>query len=544
MTLQTIQLDNWGQFPESDGFSKSFLNQVLPEYLQKCRWFGAKNSKVRRFNAEVVIPLEDGAERFYMIIIEVIYETANTENFLLVLGKCQNDSKYPDAAKIATLDENGSEFLLIDALYYKRFRDYLFAKMISESSIDHDEGALNFSKGKILANRPNDESAPSVILNAEQSNTTIVFDDAYYLKIYRKLFRDANPDYELTYFLSEQAGFENCPKFAGSITWNRSKSYQVTIGLMQGKIENQGDAWTYMLGQVKKFYQQLESNEIAPSSLESVSLYKPKDPGQLSDHFKEAIGYDTIERIRKLAIRTAEMHLALYQEKYTQRFIPKSFNNDYRAWLLNRFIHHLDQRFFLMESNMHKFEGEALNYASEFLKYKPQIKDKILNFHSDDLNSMRIRIHGDYHLGQVILTEDDFYILDFEGEPEATIRDRKVKQPPMKDVAGMFRSFHYSIYATIFDENNPSNFTKEEQFEAGEKYYAALVSIFMNEYISIAYEQGLDIGYHHEIDFLLRYHILEKAIYELGYEINSRPDWVIIPLKGVLEIIRHDLNEQ
>lgn len=540
MNYEVLNVPDWKNFTQSNAFNEEFLGKILPVYLQKCRWFGAKNAKVRRFNSEVIVPLGESGDLFYMIIIEVMYETANTENFLLILGLSNED--LPEPAKIARLQTNGDEYLLVDALYCQNLRDFLFRKMLEKSSVPQEDGWISFEKGTILNGLDAKDPVSSTILNAEQSNTTIVFGDAYYLKIYRKLYRDANPDYELTYHLSEQAKFQNCPKFAGSITWNRTNSYQVTIGLMQGKIVNKGDAWNYMLGEVRSFYSRIEKRKLDVGSLPQYELYKPLKNTDISKDFLEIISQETIKNIRKLALRTAEMHLALYHEKFTRRFIPKAFNTDYKAWLLNRLIYHLDHRYYLMESNLHKFEGEALAFAKEFLRYKPQIKDKILNFHSSELNSMRIRIHGDYHLGQVILTDNDFYILDFEGEPEATIRDRKVKQPPMKDVAGMFRSFHYSIYATIFDQKNTFSLSREKQFEAGEKIYAVLVGLFMDEYVNKAFEDGLDIGYHHEIDFLLRYHILEKGIYELGYEINSRPDWVIIPLKGIMEIIKHDIH--
>ena len=112
----------------------------------------------------------------------------------------------------------------------------------------------------------------------------------------------------------------------------------------------------------------------------------------------------------------------------------------------------------------------------------------------------------------------------------------------MKDVAGMFRSFQYAIYAVIFDKKSKIRLNKEEQFQVGEKYYAALVNLFLDSYLEVAHQYGLDVGYSKEVDFLLRYHLLEKAIYEMGYELNSRPDWVVIPLKGVLDIIKHYVN--
>ena len=149
----------------------------------------------------------------------------------------------------------------------------------------------------------------------------------------------------------------------------------------------------------------------------------------------------------------------------------------------------------------------------------------------------RIRIHGDYHLGQILVQENDFCILDFEGEPESTIRDRKVKQPPLKDVAGLFRSFHYAIYSTILNNENQLKKEKEELFEFGELIYKYFISVFLETYREVTQAGNLSIGYTNERVYLLNYCLLEKAIYELGYELNSRPDWTIIPLKGITNIM-------
>jgi maltose alpha-D-glucosyltransferase/alpha-amylase len=134
-------------------------------------------------------------------------------------------------------------------------------------------------------------------------------------------------------------------------------------------------------------------------------------------------------------------------------------------------------------------------------------------------------------LGQVILSKGDFFILDFEGEPEATIRDRKVKQPPMKDVAGMYRSFQYAIYAVIFDPQAKIKLSKAEQFEVGEKYYAALVNLFLDKYMEVAFQYGLDVGYKKEIQFLLRYHCWKKRFMKWDMNlIRDRIGW-LSPLK-------------
>ena len=178
-----------------------------------------------------------------------------------------------------------------------------------------------------------------------------------------------------------------------------------------------------------------------------------------------------------------------------------------------------------------------MQLATEFLENKNEIRKRLVNFDWTTFKGERIRIHGDYHLGQVLVQDDDFCILDFEGEPESTIRDRKVKQPPLKDVAGLFRSFHYAIYSTIFNNGESYSKSQEELSEYGELLYKYMVAVFLETYRKITQEANLSIGYKNERIYLLKYCILEKAIYELGYELNSRPKWTIIPLKGIANIM-------
>jgi trehalose synthase-fused probable maltokinase len=202
-------------------------------------------------------------------------------------------------------------------------------------------------------------------------------------------------------------------------------------------------------------------------------------------------------------------------------------------------LYQFQNRLNTIENSMHKLDGLALELANEFLEKKNIIRKRFVDFDWTKLKGERIRVHGDYHLGQVLVKDDDFYILDFEGEPESTIRDRKVKQPPLKDIAGLFRSFHYAIYATIF--NNTESYKQEQEhlFEAGEVLYQYLKNVFLGTYVSKVQEANLNIGYNQERIFLLKYAMLEKAVYELGYELNSRPRWAVIPLKGISNIINN-----
>jgi maltose alpha-D-glucosyltransferase/alpha-amylase len=233
------------------------------------------------------------------------------------------------------------------------------------------------------------------------------------------------------------------------------------------------------------------------------------------------------------------MHIALGSEFEDTAFTPTRFNGDYTVWLKNRLLYQFQNRLNTVENNLHKLDGLALELANEFLEKKNLIRKRFVNFDWTKLKGERLRVHGDYHLGQVLIKGDDFFILDFEGEPESTIRDRKVKQPPLKDVAGIFRSFHYAIYATVFNNIKDYKHSQEDLFQASEILYQYFIGVFLGTYIDEIQDANINIGYHQERIFLLKYSLLEKAIYELGYELNSRPKWAVIPLKGISNIINN-----
>ena len=316
-----------------------------------------------------------------------------------------------------------------------------------------------------------------------------------------------------------------------------SDDVNITIGLMQKLVPNKGDAWEYFLKEIHKIYKNIDIKNIQYTNLPDVTLYDRLKITEVAPQIIDWLGLNILNKVKLIAKITAEMHVALGSEFADTAFTPTRFNGDYSVWLKNRLTYQFQNRLNLTENNFHKLEGYSLELAKDFLERKNEIRKRLVNFDWTKLKGERIRIHGDYHLGQILVQEDNFCILDFEGEPESTIRDRKVKQPPLKDVAGLFRSFHYAIYSTIF--NNEKEYTKsrEELFEYGELLYKYMVSIFMETYVATTKEANLHIGYRNERRFLLKYCLLEKAIYELGYELNSRPKWTIIPLKGIANIL-------
>lgn len=545
-----ITTDNtWDAIFEDANFVSHLVETIFPAYLQERRWFAAKTSALKQISIDKLLPFPlPTAKWAYLLVIEVIPDSGMAQQYFLPVAFIpkQAEAEQEPASLITPIIVNGESGLLTDALYTDVFRQQLFRYLLHNADVAVGNGFLRFLRGSVLkemaltATEPTEIIIPSRLLGVDQSNTSIVYDDRFFLKIYRRLFRDPNPDSEITYFLTERAGFRHSPRFAGSITWKRKNTYDVSIGLMQERIDNNGDAWPFMLQHSLSYFKHIEAKQIEVDSIEQVKLLRPRRISQLSENLVELIGFDVLKSIQQLALRTAQMHIALSSDMQDTRFVPQDFNNDFTVWLKNRLLYQFDIRCNLVEASLTRLSGLALDYAREFLQQKAQIINRILSFNELELTSRRIRIHGDYHLGQVLVTppNNDFCILDFEGEPENTIHDRKVKQSPLKDVAGMFRSFHYAIYATIFNEQNEFTYPRKQLFAAGEKYYAALVAIFMQTYLKTAQKHRLDIGYLPEIKYLLEYSLLEKAVYELGYELNFRPTWAIIPLQGVMQLLR------
>ncbi len=525
----------WGHIFDDQEFTIALTSSV-EKYMLTTRWYAAKGQDTKNFKITLRNALgTENKTLAHAIVIEVNFAAGFTEYYFMTLGFCLE----PDIDKkgvVSKASVGGKEGVVIDAVYWEDFRKFLFLSMTKQKKFESDGRTLLFEKGKVL--RSATEYKSSRVLGFDQSNTSLEFNEQYYLKIYRRLFQDVNPDLELTKYLSDDAGFKNAPSYVGSISWKNRGYSIISLGLMQGKIDNKGEAWALMIRDIKAYFERITSTKTSVKEIENIPLFERRKIDQLNDEIIDLVGFQTLKNVQKIATRIAEMHIALFKNRYDTAFNPSAFNSDYSVWQKNRIIYQFTARHILVEQHINELKGLAKEYAQLFLNARDEITTKFLEFEESLLNSQRIRIHGDLHLGQILASDDnDFFIIDFEGEPESTIRDRKVKQTPLKDVAGVLRSFHYAIYAVIFDDKFKSSMNEEELFMAGEKHYQCIVSVFLRTYLDTAMSSNMDVGYYPEIVYLLKYHLLEKAVYEIGYELKSRPDWAIIPLTGIKQIL-------
>jgi maltose alpha-D-glucosyltransferase/alpha-amylase len=521
----------WEQLIEDKDFIAVFLSDVLEEYIQKQRWFGGKSSKLKYIELSEYFRIQQDDEVYFGLILEVNFVEAFYHHYFLPISFV-SDEKFAKENRILPIQLKDQKGFIIDAMHLESFRKVVYQRISSALPIDKTPVQYHKTEGFKFP-----EYKSSRFMGVEQSNTSIIYNDAFILKFFRRIYADKNPDYEMSRFLSHTKEFKQTPPYLGSINIIDSENTNITIGLMQKLVPNKGDAWEYFLKELHLIFQNIDAKKISFEDLPNITIFERRKIEDLPPKIVDWVGLNLLNKVELLAKRTAEMHVALGSEFSDTAFTPTYFNGDYTVWLKNRLTYQFQNRLNLTENNLHKLEGYALQLAKEFLENKNSIRKRLVNFDWTKLKGERIRIHGDYHLGQILVQDDDFCILDFEGEPESTIRDRKVKQPPLKDVAGLFRSFHYAIYATIFSHQKEYQQEQEELFKYAELLYKYFVAVFLETYRAVTQENNLSIGYTNERRFLLKYCLLEKAIYELGYELNSRPKWTIIPLKGIANIM-------
>ncbi len=521
---------DWKNAFEDEEFVKVFSSDILENYIINKRWYGGKASTLKYIEVVDFFKITSKKNTYYGVLLEVNFKEAFYQHYFMPLAFMAEDELDTNTI-IAPVKMNGQAGFLVDALHQEDFRKLLFDNIVN--STNRTDLKVRLHKGEKLKEK---EYKSSKFMGVEQSNTSIIYNNSLVLKIFRRIYISTNPDYEISRFLTERMNFKNSPAYMGSISVGLSEG-NITLALMQELVPNQGDAWQFMLSEVDKIFENLKNKKINIAKLSDIELFKRLKINEVPHEIIDWAGLSIFMRIQTLATRTAELHIALGSDVHETAFTPTTYNGDYSVWLKNRLTYQFQNRLNILENNLHKLDGLALELANQFLDHKKEIRKLFLNFDWTNMKSERIRIHGDYHLGQVLVNGDDFYILDFEGEPESTIRDRKVKQPPLKDVAGMFRSFHYSIYATIFNNKDKYPFEQEELFRAGEILFKYFVGVFIQTYTHVAQGGNLNIGYRKEIDFLLKYCLLEKAVYELGYELNSRPRWAVIPLTGISSIM-------
>ncbi|HEX5247948.1 MAG TPA: phosphotransferase [Gaiellaceae bacterium] len=429
----------------------SFDEQVLIEHIVQQRWYGAKSREVAHASGLDTVALRSADPQYTLALAELRYDTGAHDIYQLLL---------PDEESFGVARE-------------------LVSAMRSGLTLQGAEGIVEFRPVAGFAGLGR-ELTDARDVGAEQSNTSVVFDDEIILKVFRRLEPGINPELEMLRFLTEHE-FPNIAALGGWYSYSGGP-LAATLGILQEYVRGGLDGW------------ELALNEIAD------------DPERF------------LSRLGRLGEVTGEMHSVLASDQNDPAFCPESPSVE-ALGLLTATVDEEIERVFLSLPD----EEESV---SPIAGRGEEVRDQLRQLTHAGAAGQFIRTHGDYHLGQTMWAGDDWVILDFEGEPARSLAERRRKRSALRDVAGMLRSFAYAASAVslLRDVEPPDGW--EEQARAR----------FLEGYFETVEPSLLPAG-QAAIERLLAVFELEKAVYELQYELNNRPDWVAIPVRGIQRLI-------
>ena len=515
----------------TNGQRAAIEHEILPRYLQTCRWFGSKARTFRSLKIVEQPSISDDADSAQLWLVEVSYLDAPTETYVLPVSIASGETARalsqaaPHAiiARFAGNDEN----VLFDATWDVKCRSRLFDTIARREIVKARAGELVGITAKDFEADQFTSPQNSQVLSAEQSNSSMLFDNKFFLKLYRKIEDGVNPDVEITRFLTEHTKFPNVPAFVGAIEYRRPKAEPTVVCLLQSAVTNEGDVWSLTLDAVGRYYERVLGrkadlqNEIAP-------------PGALLD---ELFGGVYPEKMKLLGQRTGELHLALASYPGDPAFRPEPFNAMAQRSVYQNMRASLRRAFILLEKKLCDLPATFRDEAKEVLSAEHEILAREKRLLDRRTNAAKIRIHGDYHLGQLLYTGKDFVILDFEGEPARPLSERKLKRSALRDVAGMMRSFQYAACSALWQ---PAMRKEDVPFleRWADLWYRHMGSVFLQSYLKTT-GSAIFIPHNSEdLKIMIEAYLLDKAVYEIGYELNNRPSWVVIPVRGIKHILK------
>jgi maltose alpha-D-glucosyltransferase/alpha-amylase len=375
--------------------------------------------------------------------------------------------------------------------------------------------------------------------SAEQSNTSILYDQKLILKLFRRLQPGENPDTEIGRFLTEVAHFPRIAPFLGDIRGQSSPDAEpTTLAMLQGLVENEGDGWQFTLDELARYYESVATCPPPKNTGSAPTFLEDPSTAHLSDEIREHAGL-YLDAAALLGRRTAEMHLALATPTDNTAFTPEPFTAEDLTADADRISAQLARTLDALKRTFTTLPDEpTTDSAALILSRRLELltRSRTITSIPPAEAGQRIRIHGDYHLGQVLRARGDYVILDFEGEPARSLAERRAKQCPLRDVAGMLRSYSYAAYSALdhFAQRHPNTAKSLEPWAL--LWQNAVCTQFLNAWRTTMAANPHLTPQPQQAQQLLNSYLLEKALYELLYELNNRPAWVRIPLAGILAL--------
>ncbi|MCC2650977.1 MAG: Trehalose synthase [Microvirga sp.] len=497
---------------------------ILPSYLPIRRWFASKNETLHEARIPWTVPMPF-AEDVLMAEVEASVGK-RTERYFMPLGIAWESAgglPLPQQLALARVRRGPRVGFLTDGFAVDRWAHAVLQALCERSKIDTPDGEIRFEGTPELDCMQVTQDASIRWLSAEQSNSSLIIGDLAMIKLVRRVFAGTHPEAEMTQYLTK-VGYQNSAPLLGEVLRVSEDGTPHTLAIVQGAIRNQGDAWNWMLENLKRTLDEYEliENEAVPEEGIFTTL----------ENFAEVVGQ-----------RLGELHVALAAQTDDQAFAPvEAGAGDIDGWK-TRAQEQLVSALDILSRTRGELDPETGALADRILERRDELIAAVDRLAESGSGTLLTRIHGDFHFGQVLVAQGDAYIIDFEGEPVRELEERRAKTSPLRDVAGLLRSLDYvAVTASMPDEDISSAQFRDVRGTLLKNFYAGAQKAFLNAYwdaTAQAPQLGLSPDRHRS---LLDLFLLEKAAYEVQYEASNRPKWLAIPLQGLSDIV-HRLAE-
>jgi maltose alpha-D-glucosyltransferase / alpha-amylase len=505
-----------------------FERDVLPGHLARTRWYPERSAKAIQPNLVSAVPFCDiGDNRPWLAFFETTQRGITSRYVLpLQIEWVRFDRERYNPRALAAIRQGAREGTLLDVANDQIFIALLLRNLRESLTVEEGEQGLR------LEFRPTNRFSDKLIrqpdriraVETEQSNSTALVDNDYVVKIYRRLEPGINPEIEMGRFLTEVAGFANTPALLGSVELIEGDR-RSAIGIVHAFVINQGDAWTVTGAYLDRF---IDEQRLLGAS---------EHPGES----EEQIAY--LRYMAQTGRRVGEMHTALASNRELPEFAPEPTKpEDVQRWIDDVLIR-AERVFETLKQRRDMLKEADRPLVDQLLAQHDALPGRLKALLPREIDGLNIRHHGDFHLGQMLIVKDDIFIIDFEGEPRRTLAERRRKAPAARDVAGLIRSIDYSTTAAVERALKvPTDEHGKLALALGE-WRDRAAAAFLAAYRETMANQRLWPPDPAAAERMLNFFLLEKAFYEIDYELAHRPDWLRVPLTGMLRILAQQPHE-
>jgi maltose alpha-D-glucosyltransferase/alpha-amylase len=503
-----------------------FEREVLPGHLARTRWYPERSAKAILPTVTSAIPFCDvGDNRPWLAVFEATQRGETTRYVLpMRIEWVRFDRERYNPRAFAAVRQGAREGTLLDVATDPIFIALLLRNLRNSLTLEENGVRLEFKPTSRLSDKPTKQPEHIRAVETEQSNSTALVDNDYVVKVYRKLESGINPEIEIGRFLTEVAGFANTPALLGSVELVEGDK-KSAVAIVHAFVANQGDAWTVTSAYLDRFVD--EQRLLATSEHTGES--------------EEQAPY--LRYMSQIGRRVAEMHLALASNDEFADFAPEPTRPaDVQHWIED-VVARAERVFDALQQRRDTIKEADRLLVDQVLTQRATLRDRLGALLPQDIDGLNIRHHGDFHLGQILIVKDDIFIIDFEGEPRRALNERRRKAPGARDVAGLIRSIDYSATAAL---ERALKVALDEQGKLGAalaEWRDRSVAAFLAAYREVMTNQSLWPTDPQAAEQMLNFFLLEKAFYEIEYELAHRPEWLRVPLTGTIRILSQHTDE-